>query len=54
MEQEYEQMCWSRQGSEELEFPMGLVGYRLDSERGETAELETEIAPRLLCYLSGS
>lgn len=39
MEQEYEQMHWSREQSEEPEFPMGLAGYRLDSERGEPAEL---------------
>lgn len=54
MGQEYEQMCWSRQWSEKPEFPFGLAGYRLDSERGETAELGTEIAQRLLCYLSVS
>lgn len=54
MGQEYEQMCWSRQWSEKLEFPLGLAGSRLDSERGETAELTTETAQRLLCYLSRS
>lgn len=54
MGQEDEQMCWSRQWSEKLEFPLGLSMYRLNNERGETAELTRETARRLLRYLSGS